>query len=96
MKLKRTIATFIVACSVIAAPITAYAAHSHNWGSSSVYGYTDEKPLPWENKCVTRHVFYYHECLSCGESEVWEDHTIEMDHKMVNNKCIYCGMGYAK
>lgn len=96
MKLKRTIATLLMACSIIATPLTAYAAHSHSWGATMVYRTVDVQPLPWEGKCVTRHVYHYHDCLTCGEREIWEGNVIEMEHKMVNDRCVYCGMGYAR
>lgn len=96
MKLKRTIATLLVACSVLATPLTAFAAHSHSWGPTMLLGYYDEQPLPWEYKCVTRHVYNYHECLTCAEVEAWESNTIEMEHNIVNYSCIYCGLTYVR
>jgi hypothetical protein len=98
MKLKRLIATTMVLCSVIAAPLTAHAAtHTHNnWGPTMYYGYSDEKPLPWEEKCVTRTNYNYHECLTCGYKEVWVANKVEMKHNIQNGSCIYCGLTYCR
>ena len=98
MKLKRLIATTMVLCSVIAAPLTAHAAtHTHNnWGPTMYYGYSDEKPLPWEEKCVTRTNYNYHECLTCGYKEVWVANKVEMKHNIQNGSCIYCWLTYCR
>lgn len=96
MKMKKMLVTLGITMSVITTPLTVFAAHTHTWGATAYYGYEDEKPLPWENKCVTRHVYNYHQCLSCGYAEAWEAYTYEMEHYMVNGICKYCGMGYAR
>ncbi|MCR2019363.1 desmoglein-4 [Blautia pseudococcoides] len=96
MNRKKALLSLLLAISVFATPLTAYAAHTHSWGPTMFYKNVDEQPLPWEGKCVTRHVYNYHTCLTCGQSEVWESNSFEMSHKMVNNVCIYCGMGYAR
>ena len=96
MNRKKVFLSLLVAVSVLATPLTAFAAHTHSWGPTMFYGYIDEQPLPWEGKCVTRHVYNYHTCLTCGESEVWESNSYVMSHNMVNNVCTYCGMGYAR
>ena len=49
----------------------------------------------WD-KCATRHVYNYKQCLICGEVSIYEVETIEMSHKWVNGACVYCNKGYAK
>jgi len=95
-KLKRFVAILLVASAVVVTPLTALAAHSHSWGPTMYYGNRDEMPAPWENRCVIRHIYNYHTCLTCGETAVWESNSYEMEHKFVNGICVYCGRGYAR
>ena len=95
-KLKKVVASLLVTCAVVTTPLTAFAAHNHSWGPTMYYGYIDDEPLPWEDRCVIRHIYIYHTCLTCGESEIWESNSYEMEHKFVNNSCIYCGLTYLR
>ena len=96
MRIKKAIISFLVVISVLASPLTAFAAHTHTWGPDLYYGYDDEMPLPWEGKCVTRHIYNYHSCLTCGYTVLWISNSYEMEHHFVNNKCTLCGLGYAR
>ena len=49
----------------------------------------------WD-KCATRHVYNYKQCLICGEVSIYDVETIEMSHKWVNGACVYYNKGYAK
>ena len=66
--------------------------------SVASYGYEDEMPGIYDDwdKCATRHVYNYKQCLICGEVSIYEVETIEMSHKWVNGACVYCNKGYAK
>lgn len=81
MRLKRTVLALSIVAGLVSAPITAFAAHTHSWGSPQYYGYTDELPDIYDDwdKCVTRHVYNYKQCLTCGEYSVYEVDTIEME-----------------
>lgn len=96
MQFKKSILSLMVVAGIVAAPMTAFAAHTHNWGTDMFYGYEDEQPssIGWD--CVTRHVYNYHQCLTCGAVEVFETETYEMEHSFSNGICVYCGKGYAR
>lgn len=96
MKGKKVFISLLVMVSILAAPLTVFAAHTHSWGPTMYYGFSDDKPLPWENRCVIRHVYNYRSCLTCGVTEIWEATSYEMQHHMVDNVCVYCGKGYAR
>lgn len=99
MKLKKALLTFAIAIGVVSAPITALAAHTHNWGADHYYKLVTEKPSPYDDwsKCITNHSYNYHDCLTCGEREVFEVATVEFKHNFVNGICTNgCGKGYAR
>lgn len=96
--LRKSILALSVVAGIVAAPMTVFAAHTHSWGSPQYYGYEDEMPGIYDDwdKCATRHVYNYKQCLICGEVSIYEVETIEMSHKWVNGACVYCNKGYAK
>ncbi|MFR8706264.1 MAG: desmoglein-4 [Subdoligranulum sp.] len=98
MNLRKSILALSVVAGIVAAPMTVFAAHTHSWGSPQYYGYEDEMPGIYDDwdKCATRHVYNYKQCLICGEVSIYEVETIEMSHKWVNGACVYCNKGYAK
>lgn len=98
MNLRKSILALSVVAGIVAAPMTVFAAHTHSWGSPQYYGYEDEMPGIYDDwdKCATRHVYNYKQCLICGEVSIYEVETIEMSHKWVNGACVYCNQGYAK
>ena len=98
MNLRKSILALSVVAGIVAAPMTVFAAHTHSWGSPQYYGYEDEMPGIYDDwdKCATRHVYNYKQCLICGEVSIYEVETIEMSHKWVNRACVYCNKGYAK
>lgn len=98
MKLRHALLAFSLVVGMMAKPMTAFAAHTHNWSSPAFYDYEDEMPDAFDDweKCVTRHVYNYHQCLTCGTVEVYKTETIEMSHNWVNGACTYCNKGYAK
>lgn len=98
MKLKKILLTFAIAVGVVSAPITALAAHTHNWGADQYYGFTTEMPSPFDDwdKCVTNHAYNYHQCLTCGQTEIFEVATVQLKHNFSGGICLNCGKGYAK
>lgn len=90
MNLRKSILALSVVAGIVAAPMTVFAAHTHSWGSPQYYGYEDEMPGIYDDwdKCATRHVYNYKQCLICGEVSIYEVETIEMSHKWVNGACI--------
>ena len=98
MNLRKSTLALSVVAGIVAAPMTVFAAHTHSWGSPQYYGYEDEMPGIYDDwdKCATRHVYNYKQCLICGEVSIYEVETIEMSHKWVNGACVYCNKGYAK
>ena len=68
MNLRKSILALSVVAGIVAAPMTVFAAHTHSWGSPQYYGYEDEMPGIYDDwdKCATRHVYNYKQCLICG------------------------------
>lgn len=94
----KIVLTLSLVVGIVAAPMTVFAAHTHNWDSPRYYGYEDEMPGiydDWE-KCATRHVYNYRQCLTCGATTIYETETIQMTHNWVNGKCTNCNKGYAR
>lgn len=98
MKLKKAILTTAVAIGVVMAPITAMAAHTHNWGADHFYEIVVEMPGPYDSwdKCVTNHVYNYHQCLTCGYTEPFEVEAVQLKHNFSGGICLNCGKGYAR
>ena len=97
MNLRKSILALSVVAGIVAAPMTVFAAHTHSWGSPQYYGYEDEMPGIYDDwdKCATRHVYNYKQCLICGEVSIYVVETIEMSLIWVNGACVYCNKGYA-
>lgn len=93
---KKSIAIIMATCTVALSPLSVFAAHTHKWGPDMYYGYIDEQPEIWETCCVTRHIYNYHTCLTCGQEEVWESNAYKMNHHFVNDQCTYCGLAFAR
>lgn len=72
MNLRKSILALSVVAGIVAAPMTVFAAHTHSWGSPQYYGYEDEMPGIYDDwdKCATRHVYNYKQCLICGEVSI--------------------------
>ena len=77
MNLRKSILALSVVAGIVAAPMTVFAAHTHSWGSPQYYGYEDEMPGIYDDwdKCATRHVYNYKQCLICGEVSIYEVET---------------------
>lgn len=72
VNLRKSILALSVVAGIVAAPMTVFAAHTHSWGSPQYYGYEDEMPGIYDDwdKCATRHVYNYKQCLICGEVSI--------------------------
>lgn len=97
MKLKKLVAITMTALTLMAIPAsTAFAAHSHTWGAAWISNTEEVNPAPGSGKCITRYVYNTHQCLTCGDYEEWLASKMQMQHKMSNDICVFCGMGYAR